>query len=131
MVVIDASVLVNALVSDGTAGARANELLAEKDTWAAPEHMPMEVFSAVRGLCLGGGITEGRAHAALTELSEGLEIDLVGVRRLSSMMWELRGHVSGYDAAYAAAARLLDCPLVTADIRLAKAVEKHCQVMTV
>lgn len=131
MVIIDASVLVNALVSDGSAGARAREVLTEKDSWAAPEHMPMEVFSAVRGLCLGGKITESRARSALSELREGLEVELIGVRQLFPVMWEMRGHVSGYDSAYAAAARLFDCPLVTNDVRLAKAVEGHCRVMAV
>lgn len=128
MVVVDASALVNALAFDGTEGERARELLSGEHAWAAPEHMPVEVFSAVRGFCLGGKITEERARGILEDLAEHMEIELIGVRRLFPLMWELRGRVTGYDAAYAASARMFDCPLFTGDARLAKAAEGYCQV---
>lgn len=46
-------------------------------------------------------------------------------------MWrayELRDNLTAYGAAYVALAEALDCPLVTADTRLAKAPEIRCQV---
>ncbi|WP_116244461.1 type II toxin-antitoxin system VapC family toxin [Nocardiopsis sp. FIRDI 009] len=131
MVIIDASVLVNALAFDGATGERARALLEEEYAWAAPEHMPTEVFSAVRGLCLGGKISEERAGRILEDVAERMEVELVGVRRLFPLMWEMRGHATGYDAAYVAAARMLDCPLITGDIRLAEAAEKYCRTVAV
>jgi predicted nucleic acid-binding protein len=47
-------------------------------------------------------------------------IDLIQVQDLLHRMWELRGHVSGYDAAYLAAAEHFCHPLVTSDARLAR-----------
>ena len=46
-------------------------------------------------------------------------------------MWrayELRENVTAYDAAYVALAEALDCPLLTADARLARAPGIRCEV---
>jgi predicted nucleic acid-binding protein len=43
-------------------------------------------------------------------------------------MWQLRGNVTAYDAAYDAAAELLGCALVSGDTRLAKADGARCEV---
>jgi predicted nucleic acid-binding protein len=47
-------------------------------------------------------------------------IELIQVQDLLHRMWELRGHVSGYDAADLAAAEHFCYPLVTSDARLAR-----------
>jgi predicted nucleic acid-binding protein len=44
-------------------------------------------------------------------------------------MWELRSNLSGYDAAYVAAAELLGVPLVCGDRRLASAPGLRCRVV--
>ena len=44
-------------------------------------------------------------------------------------MWQLRDNLSGYDAAYVAAAELLGVPLVTGDRRLAAAPACSCVVV--
>lgn len=46
-------------------------------------------------------------------------------------MWALRDNVSAYDATYVALAEALDCPLLTADARLANAPGVRCVVVTV
>lgn len=43
-------------------------------------------------------------------------------------MWELRGNISGYDAAYVAAAEAYNCTLVTTDARLSRAGVAHCPI---
>lgn len=43
-------------------------------------------------------------------------------------MWELRANLSGYDAAYVAAAEHLGVALLTADHRLAAAPDLRCPV---
>jgi hypothetical protein len=43
-------------------------------------------------------------------------------------VWELRGNLTPYDAVYVALAEALDCALVTADARLARAPGIRCAV---
>lgn len=127
MIVVDASVLTNALTDDGPVGACGRSQLARDTHWAGPEHLVIEVFSAVRGRWLGGKIGEQRAHEALTALGEAT-VDLVAVAPLLDRMWSLRSNVTGYDAAYLAVAELFTCPLVTADARLARIPELRCEI---
>lgn len=127
MIVIDASVLTNVLTDDGPIGDAARAELARDDHWAAPEHLRVEVFSAVRGLTLGRKIEERRATDALAALATA-EIELITTAELLPRMWELRNNLGGYDAAYAAAAEANACPLVTADDRLARANGLRCEI---
>ncbi len=127
MIIVDASVLTNALTDDGPVGTRARNELARDEHWAGPEHLIVEVFSAVRGRWLGQKILEKRAEDALTGL-RSVAIDLVAVAPLLKRMWELRSNVSGYDAAYLAAAETFGCALVTADARLTRVPDLRCEV---
>ena len=127
MIVIDASVLTNALTDDGPVGERARDELAADAHWAAPEHLIVEVFSAVRGLWLGQKIASRRAEDALVALAS-TTIGWVTTAPLLERMWELRSNVSGYDAAYLAAAETFGCVLVTADARLAAVPGLRCEV---
>ena len=43
-------------------------------------------------------------------------------------IWALRDNLSAYDAVYAALAEALDCPLLTADARLAAAPGPTCPI---
>lgn len=47
---------------------------------------------------------------------------------LLARIWELRDDLSAYDAAYVALAELLDCSLLTADSRLARAPGTGCSI---
>lgn len=127
MIVVDASALTNAFTDDGPVGTRARAELARDSHWAAPEHLMVEVFSAVRGRWLGRKISEKRAQDALSAMV-ATTIDLVAAAPLLTPMWALRGNVSGYDAAYLAAAETFGCALVTADARLARVPDLRCEV---
>ena len=127
MIVVDASVLTNAFTDDGPVGTRARAELARDAHWAAPEHLVVEVFSAVRGRWLGQKISEKRAEDALSATVTST-IDLVAAAPLLTRMWELRSNVSGYDAAYLAVAETFGCALVTADARLARVPDLRCEV---
>ena len=127
MIVVDASALTNAFTDDGPVGTRSRAELARDAHWAAPEHLAVEVFSAVRGRWLCQKISEKRAEDALSAMVT-TTIDLVAAGPLLTRMWELRNNVSGYDAAYLAVAETFGCPLVTADPRLARVPGLRCQV---
>ena len=127
MIVVDASVLTNAFTDDGPVGTAARAQLARDPHWAAPEHLLVESFSAVRGRWLGRRIGDARALDALEAISSAA-VELVSVRPLLDRMWELRDDVSGYDAAYVALAEAYECPLVTADVRVERVPHLCCEV---
>ncbi len=82
-----------------------------------PEHGGAEVLSAVRGLRLGGSISESIAVQALADYA------MMPMRRHPAVpfiarAWELRHAMTAYDALYAALAETLRCPLVTCDGKL-------------
>ena len=127
MIVVDASVLANALTDDGPVGTCGRAELTRDAHWAGPEHLIVEVFSAVRGRWLGNKITEERAEDALAAMSAAT-IELVAVTPLLDRMWELRSNVTGYDAAYLALAETFACVLVTADARLGRVPNLRCEI---
>ena len=126
MIVVDASVLTNALAFTDGRGQRARTALIQDPEWAAPEHWKAEVFSALRVLSLGGRITEKYATHAIRRLAT-LVVDQVCLGELLPEMWRLRTTISGYDAAYVALAHVRGLTLLTSDIRLAKAAISHCR----
>lgn len=127
MIVVDASTLTNALTDDGPVGQSSRAELARDAHWAAPEHLVVETFSAIRGLYLGRKISRQRALDALDTMVAA-SIEMLGTTALLPRMWQLRDNVTGYDAAYVAAAETHGCPLVTADARLARAGDLRCEV---
>ncbi|HVX47094.1 MAG TPA: type II toxin-antitoxin system VapC family toxin [Mycobacteriales bacterium] len=127
MIVVDASVLTNALTDDGPIGQLSRSSLAEDPQWTGPEHLIVETFSAIRGRLLGRKISEQRAREAIEAIA-GVEIGMLPVVRLLPRMWELRNAIGGSDAAYVASAEIDECALLTADVRLARAAESYCDV---
>ncbi|NEA48057.1 type II toxin-antitoxin system VapC family toxin [Streptomyces sp. SID10815] len=127
MIVVDASVLTEALTGDGTAGKAARARLMRDNHWAAPEHLVVETFHAIRGRRLSAKITQGRADAAVSALAS-LSLETIDAQRLLPRMWELRQNVSGYDAACIAAAEAFACPLVTGDARLSRCKVARCTI---
>ncbi|MFF9015272.1 type II toxin-antitoxin system VapC family toxin [Streptomyces sp. NPDC014870] len=127
MIVVDASVYLVALTDDDVAGKAARARLMRDPHWAAPEHLFTEVFHAVRGRLLGRKITQQRADSAVAALAD-TAVETIEVKRLLPRMWELRENVSGYDAAYIAAAEAFACPLVTGDARLSRCGAARCEI---
>jgi predicted nucleic acid-binding protein len=119
MIVIDSSVLVNALADDGDDGDAARHRLRRDGRLSAPYVVDLEVASALRRLDASGLLDPRRARLALTDLA-GLQIDRYDHLGLLGRIWQLRHALTPYDAAYVALAEVLRCPLVTADARLAK-----------
>ncbi len=125
--VVDASVLTNALTDDGPIGNSARAELTRDAHWCAPQHLVVEVFAAIRGRWLGGDLSDKRAEDALAALVT-MTIQLVDVAPLVRRMWELRKNLTGYDAAYVALAETFGCPLVTSDARLARVGGLDCEI---
>jgi predicted nucleic acid-binding protein len=127
VIVVDASVLADALVDDGPVGDAARAVLASDPHWAAPAHLLVEVVSVIRGKTLARKLGLARAQEAVAALPT-LVVDYIDAAQLIDRMWQLRGNITAHDAAYVAAAEILGCPLVTGDGRLAKTNSLRCEV---
>jgi predicted nucleic acid-binding protein len=126
VLVVDASVLVVALVDDGSEGSRARDRLRAEEL-AAPELVDLEVASVLRKQLATGDLDDRRARLALTDLTE-LPLRRAPHVALLPRCWELRANLTIYDAAYVALAEALGARLLTADRRLATAPGVACPI---
>ncbi len=126
MIVIDASVLVTALVDDGVDGHSVRGRLQGTEL-AAPAHVDVEFLHALRGLVRSGQTSPGRADRAIAHLVR-LPLRRFELPAVASRTWQLRDNLTPYDAAYVALAELLSAPLVTSDGRLARATGPRCVI---
>lgn len=127
MIVVDASVIASVLAYSDDRGRKARAVLGRDPEWAAPEHWKVEVFSVMRGLALGGKITNEMATRAVDRISR-LGVDTVPIDDLLTRMWQVRANISAYDAPYVALAERRALTLVTADGKLARAASAYCRV---
>ena len=124
MIVVDASVLANAVGDDGVAGAAARAVLRGEDL-SVPHLADVEVVSVLRRRWLAGLLTEARFATAVDDLA-ALPADRYPLLPLMPRAVELRANVTPYDASYVALAEILGCHLATADRRLASAPGPRC-----
>lgn len=89
--------------------------------------LDLEVAQALRRLARQGVLTTARAEEALGDLA-GLRVRRYPHAHLLERIWELRGNLTVFDAAYVALAEALDAPLITADAAIARAPGHGAQV---
>ena len=123
-VVVDASLLIAALVDSGADGRWAEGILADGEL-ASAEMVLAESANVLRRLESNRSIAASTASAAYGDLLQ-LELSLHGLSPLAARVWQLRATVNAYDAWYVALAETLDCPLATLDRRLARASGPRC-----
>ncbi len=127
MIVVDASVLANALADDQLDGRVARGRLVGRGDLVAPDLVDVETVSVLRQRWLAGDLTARRFSAAVDDLGV-LELTRFPTMPLMRRAYELRANVTAYDAAYVALAQQLGCALVTGDARLARAPGIRCAV---
>ncbi|HJT99959.1 MAG TPA: type II toxin-antitoxin system VapC family toxin [Actinomycetes bacterium] len=125
---IDSSALVELVIKSERASAVAQAVGATD--MVAPDVVNPEVLAALRRLERTGELTTQRAVEALDDLMDA------PVRRFSTLpllaeAWTLRANVSAADALYVVLARVLGCPLVTADRKLSRAPDLGVPMLTV
>lgn len=125
--VVDASLIVAALVDSGDDGRWAESLLAG-DALAAPHLMPVEAGNILRRAARSGDISADAASLAHNDLLD-LRVELFPFHPCAARVWELRENVTSYDGWYIAVAELLEAPLATLDGRLANAPGPHCRFL--
>lgn len=125
MIVLDASAALSALLNAGPARvALATEQL------HAPHLIDSEIASGLRRHVASGRMTAEVAWAGL-DTWRHLGITRYATRGLLGRVWELREHLSAYDAGYVALAESLGCSLLTADGRISRAPGILCPVTVV
>ena len=126
--VVDSSVLVAALIDTGPHGDWAETVLAGGSLYA-PELARAEATNIFRRLERAKLITTPEANSARTDLMQ-LDIDLFPFDPFADRIWELRHHVTSYDAWYVALAEALKLPLATLDEPLSKSNGVNCVFLT-
>ena len=121
MIVVDASVIVDALIAPESENlSRVRDVLSS-DALVAPGLLDYEVVSVLKRVSQSGRLSPAAAALALEDFDD-LPIArwnfFAGFRRRAL---ELSQSISAYDAAYVVLAEALEAPLVTRDRKLAKA----------
>lgn len=127
-IVVDASVVVAALVDSGPNGAWAEKVI-ETGALYGPELVRVESTNILRRLERAREISTPEANAAFEDLMR-LDIELIPFEPFGDRAWELRHTVTSYDAWYVAVAESLELPLATLDERLAASSGPRCKFLT-
>lgn len=127
MIVVDASVLANAIGDDEAAGRTARTELRAAVEFTAPDLVDVETVALLRQRWLAGTISADHFAAAVDDLHE-MDFERVPTARMIRRAFQLRANVTSYDATYVALAETLDCVLLTGDNRLAAATGPRCTI---
>ena len=126
-VVVDASVLIAALVDSDSRGNWAEEVLAS-GAICTPELGLVETANILRRLERAGRISASEANSAYADLLD-LSVETFPFEPFAERIWTLRHSVTSYDAWYVAVAEALELPLATLDERLARAAGPDCEFL--
>lgn len=128
MTVVDASVVVAALVDTGPWGRWAERIVAA-GALTAPHILPAECANVLRRMELRGQLSTDVALLAQQDVLT-LPVSLHPFAPFGPRIVELRATVTAYDAWYVALAESLDVPLATCDERLARSPGPRCRFLT-
>lgn len=128
MTVVDASVVVAALVDGGPGGAWAEQLLGSAPL-LAPHLLPVECANVLRRAALAKQVSKDVAAQAHADLMR-LPVELVPYEPFADRVWQLGGNLTAHDAWYVAVAEAFEAPLATLDRRLASAPGPTCRMLT-
>jgi predicted nucleic acid-binding protein len=116
MIVLDASTAIELVMGSKIGESVRDRILAEEV--AVPHLIDVEVLHVLHRYERVSKITNHRAGRALSDLL-ALPMTRYPHTPLLPRMWQLRGNLSGYDAAYVALAELFEATLLTCDAKLA------------
>ena len=127
MIVVDASALVEMLLSRPSGQRVAHRLLDPLETLHVPHLIDLEVAQALRRYQAAGEMSPPRARQALLALIQ-MPLERHAHWPFLDRIWDLRRNVTAYDAVYIALAEALEAPLLTCDRALARAPGHHAVV---
>ncbi|NOX31129.1 MAG: type II toxin-antitoxin system VapC family toxin [Actinobacteria bacterium] len=127
MIVIDASVLANALGDDGAHGAAARAEISEAGQLVAPDLVDVETAAVLRKRWIAKHLSTERFEIAVNALIH-IPVQRHPTAGLLLRVFELRDNITPYDAVYVALAEALSVDLVTGDKKLAAAPGPRCRI---
>lgn len=133
MLVVDASAITDLLLERPSAQRIGAHLLEHSFDLHAPHLLDVEVLSALRRVVAAQHASPARAQEALRDLAD-LPIERYPHQMLVRRVWSLRENLSSYDAVYLALAEALSdegTPLLTTDVRFARAARRHGETAVV
>jgi len=133
VLVVDASAITDLLLGRPSAPRIEAHLVDHSFDLHAPHLLDVEVLSALRRLVASGEAPAARAEDAIADLAD-IPIERYPHQMLLGRAWMLRGNLSVYDAVYLALAEALSdqgTPLLTTDVRFARAARKHGDTVVV
>jgi predicted nucleic acid-binding protein len=105
----------------------AERTLAADETMHAPHLLDVEVAQVLRRYARTGEVDEERCREALDDLAV-LRVERHRHDILLKRVWELRHHISAYDAVYVALAETLASPVVTCDRPLSRTTGHEAEI---
>ena len=124
--VVDASVVVQVQISGGHLGPLTEHEL------VGPPLLPAEVTSSIRELVHRGEIPPDSGRAFVDGLRD-FPLTILEPDGMRTTAWDVSidlGWAKTYDAEYVALALLLDCPILTLDLRLQRGARRLVRVLT-
>ena len=120
MIVLDASAVIEWLLRTYKGSLVETQMFSKRHSLHAPHLMEVEVIQVLRRYVRERAVTGVRAQGALQTLLN-LPVQRHRHPSLLNRAWELRDHLTAYDAVYVALAEALDAPLLTCDEKIAAA----------
>ncbi|MGH3635512.1 MAG: type II toxin-antitoxin system VapC family toxin [Mycobacterium sp.] len=126
MIVVDTSAVIDAVLARPPKPGLLARLSDDGDLHA-PHLIDVEILHALRRLALTSAVHEARLEDARTDIAD-ITLTRYPLGPLTDRVWDLRHHLTAYDAVFVALAEALEAPLVTCDRRLARAGGHHAQL---
>lgn len=127
MIVLDASAALEWLLRTEKGSVVEEQMFAEGQSLNAPHLLDIEVVQVLRRYVRERALNEVHAQERLQSLLD-FPILRHGHTSLLRRAWQLRHHLTIYDAVYVALAEALDAPLLTCDAKIAAAAGHHAMV---
>lgn len=119
MIVLDASALVELVLSTERGALIARRISNPAESLHAPHLADIEVAHALRRYVREGDLDANAAAGALGDLRD-LDLERHPHEPWLDRIWELRENLTPYDAVYVALAEVLGAPLITCDGKLSR-----------